>query len=437
MRLRFCRFFGIGLLLVGTAALGQDHFILRPASSGDVSAIAQKYGLTGVEPVDNAGRVYSVTGPANTPPKDLKKDVEHDDQVANFELDQTSGLPEVTQSTAAILDQLPTPTSVSYYGTSVLAFYTTQPAMTLTRLPDVQALGITGTGVVVAIIDTGVDPTHPVLQSQLLPGYDFVHNLAGTASEWIDLTPDNQAALAQSSPSPASKNTVAMVSQSTAAILDQSTAAILDYNHLPHAFGHGTMVAGVVHLAAPTAQIMPLKAFSGDGTANLSDILRAVYYAADNGAKVINMSFTLTKPSAELANAMQYAESKGLICVAAAGNTGRPNVGNPANLPYVLGVASTSNLDVLSTFSSYGKGVFLAAPGEGVVTTYPGMNYAEATGTSFSSPLVAGAGALVEQLAPHLGDDLSEVMGSAKHLKSTGVGHGRLDAYLAMQAAKD
>ena len=80
---------------------------------------------------------------------------------------------------------------------------------------------------------------------------------------------------------PATKNTVAMVSQSTAAILDQSTAAILDYNNLPHAFGHCTMVAGIVHLVAPSAQILPLKAFSGDGTANLSNILRAVYFAAD------------------------------------------------------------------------------------------------------------------------------------------------------------
>jgi subtilisin family serine protease len=81
--------------------------------------------------------------------------------------------------------------------------------------------------------------------------------------------------------------------------------------------------------------------------------------------------------------------------------------------------------------------VFLAAPGEGVVTTYPGMNYAEATGTSFSSPLVAGAGALVVQIAPRLGDDLFEVMARAKHLNSTGIGHGRLDVWQVIHAAKD
>jgi subtilisin family serine protease len=437
MRLRFCQFCCLILGLAGRAALAQNQFILRPATQGTVTTLAQKYGLTVVQPVDDNQKAFVVTGPATAAPKDLEKEVGDDQDVSNFELDQNTGLPEVTQSTAAILDSLPTATSITYYGASVLAFYTAQPAVTLTRIPDAQALGINGTGIVVAIIDTGVDPTHPVLQSQLLPGYDFVHNLPGTASEWIDLTAENQAALAQSSPLPATKNTVAMVSQSTAAILDQSTAAILDYNNLPHAFGHGTMVAGIVHLVAPSAQILPLKAFSGDGTANLSNILRAVYFAADNGARVINMSFTLTAPSAELAKAIQYAASKGVICVAAAGNTGLPGLGNPANLSHVPGVASTSNLDVRSVFSSYGKGVFLAAPGEGVVTTYPGMNYAEATGTSFSSPLVAGAGALLLQYAPHLGDDRLEAMGSAKHLTSTGLGHGRLDAYRVMGAAKD
>jgi len=164
-----------------------------------------------------------------------------------------------------------------------------------------------------------------------------------------------------SSSQASTKNTVALVSQSTAAILDQSTAAILDYNSLPRAFGNGTMVAGIVHSAAPTAQIMPLKAFSSDGSANLSDIPRAVYYA-DHDANIINMAFTLTSSSAELDNAIQYATGKNVICFAAAGNNGRVAVGNPASLKGVMGIASTSNLDALGIFSSYGRGVFLAAP---------------------------------------------------------------------------
>ena len=70
----------------------------------------------------------------------------------------------------------------------------------------------------------------------------------------------------------------------------------MDVSRLPHAFGHGTMVAGLVHVVAPTASIMPLKAFSADGSSNLFDIERAIYYAVDHGAKVINMRFSMDAP---------------------------------------------------------------------------------------------------------------------------------------------
>src|SRR6202023_4203796 len=82
----------------------------------------------------------------------------------------------------------------------------------------------------------------------------------------------------------------AIVNQSSAAILDQSSAAILDQNAKYAAFGHGTMVMGVIHLVAPQAKLLPLKAFHSDGTGYLSDILRAIYYSGQNNDKVINMS---------------------------------------------------------------------------------------------------------------------------------------------------
>ena len=115
----------------------------------------------------------------------------------------------------------------------------------------------------------------------------------------------------------------ARLNQSTVAFLDQSTVAFLD-GKLPAAFGHGTMVAGLVHLVAPTAKIMPLKAFRADGTSRVLDIVRAVYYAADHGATVINMSFSLSGSSPELAEALEYATSRKVICVASAGNMGKP-----------------------------------------------------------------------------------------------------------------
>jgi len=113
---------------------------------------------------------------------------------------------------------------------------------------------------------------------------------------------------------------IANVNQSTAAVLDQSTAAVLD-NPQYAAFGHGTMVMGIIHLVAPQAQLLPLKAFSSDGTGYLSNILHAVYYGVQSGANIINMSFDMTSNSLEFSKAMDYANQNGVICAASAGES--------------------------------------------------------------------------------------------------------------------
>ena len=103
-----------------------------------------------------------------------------------------------------------------------------------------------------------------------------------------------------------------------------------------------------------------------------------------------------------------------------------------------MGIASTSNLDVLSIFSSYGRGVFLAAPGEGVVTTWPGQNHAEATGTSFSSPLVAGTASIELRVFSSITVETKRsAMSRGKYLKSQGIGYRRLDAVRALQKMGD
>src|SRR6202008_1430064 len=116
-----------------------------------------------------------------------------------------------------------------------------------------------------------------------------------------------------------SSTQTSQVNQRTVAVLDQRTVAVLDGSGYS-AFGHGTMTAGIVHLVAPQAKIMPLKAFNADGTGYDSDVLRAIYYAVKNGAKVLNMSFDFSIYSPERARAFSYANSKGVLTVASAGN---------------------------------------------------------------------------------------------------------------------
>src|SRR5262249_17134551 len=271
-------------------------------------------------------------------------------------------------------------------------------------------------------IDTGVDPAHPALANILLTGYDFTRNQSG-GSELTDYP--------FSPPPPCPNCQAAIVNQSTAAVLDQSTAAVLDGT--PYAaFGHGTMVAGVIHLVAPNALILPLKAFRADGTAYLSDILPPIYYAVQNNANVINMSFDFTASSQEMSTAIAYASQSNVILVASAGNDGQNECVYPASLANVMGVASTSDLDTRSTFSNYGSEVWIAAPGEGIVTTYPFGTYSAAWGTSFSAPFVSGGASLLFNINASLGPTgASQAIAHAKQLGSD-LGNGRLDLSQAL-----
>jgi subtilisin family serine protease len=435
--------FSAALLALGLPAAAQNTFMLS-VSPANAQSVISGHGLTVIKELyDGSICVYLVSSPS-TDTSEVEAEVESDLRAVGFEPDQIASLPELsgltqatlTQSNTSILDTLPGRTLVSFFGSTVPSNYTTQAATNIIRLSDARtATHLTGAGVV-GIIDTGADPNHPALLPALVPGYDFTRETT-FVSEFNDLDPALAARLQQSNTSILDAQNVlllnsytAILAQSNTSILDQSNTSILDSTYPD--FGHGTMVAGIVHLIAPTAKIMPLKAFRADGTSNLSDIVRAIYFAADHGVNVLSMSFSMQQSSPGLQAAIQYALGKNVTLIAASGNDGLKTLVFPASYNGVEGIGSTSNLDVRSTFSNYGSGVTLfAAPGEGVITTFPGGGYAAAWGTSFSTPIVAGAASLVIQARPaSKPGDVINALSKAKQISD--MGYGRIDLYVAL-----
>ena len=396
---------------LGAAALGSTCLIL---------------GCIVNEQIDGSlGQLFLITSPPGIPLQTFMQRLLGQAGIVDAEPDL---LLRVTQS-----QTWPTPsglydtTPVGYYGTTVWNGYAHQPAAQIVNLPAVQAqqaFNPIGTGIV-AVIDTGVDTTHPVLQGALTAGYDFTRNQSG-GSELADINQSTMAVVNGAAPAQVNHSTMAVVNQQGYSEFSQSQNAD---------FGHGTMVAGIIHLVAPGAKIMALKSFHADGTGRLSDVLRAIYFAAENSASVVNMSFDFTTYSHELANAVNHATQKGAVCVASVGNDGQPLVVYPAGLSNVIGVASTSNNDTLSSFSNYGQPpVWVGAPGEGIITTYPYGTYAAGWGTSFSAPFVSGTVALLRGISISLDEQLAAQAISHATYISPALGYGRLDIYQAATA---
>ncbi|MGI9083755.1 MAG: S8 family serine peptidase [Aeromicrobium sp.] len=224
----------------------------------------------------------------------------------------------------------------------------------------------TGSGIKVAVVDTGVKSSHSDLSGNVLSGRDF--ESPGTSAN--------------------------------------------DEN------GHGTHVAGIIAALAnnkrgiaglaPRAKILPVRVLGRDGSGTSDNVARGIVYAADQGAKVINLSLGSTIQSTAMRSAVAYAISKNSLVVAAAGNRGCGLLGSPTEYPAaytgVVGVGAVTTSIRRASFSSCGSWVDVVAPGAGIISTMinnsvdlgcsSSANYCTLSGTSFSSPYVAAAGAL-------------------------------------------
>jgi subtilisin family serine protease len=257
----------------------------------------------------------------------------------------------------------------------------------------------TGSGeVTIAVIDTGVDSNHVDLAAKLVAGYNFV----------------------------ARNNNP------------------LDDN------GHGTHVAGIAAASSNNstgvagvdwnARIMPLKVLDAQGSGYDSDVAAAICYAADHGAKVINMSLGGSDYSYTMAEAVNYAFNQGATIVAAAGNDGS-SVSYPGALDHVIAVGALNTDSNVAYFSNRGSALDLTAPGVSILSTVPG-GYQKMSGTSMASPLVAGCASLLLSVNPSWSPSQVEeaLKSGATDLGNPGFdpvfGYGKVNVYASLSGAQ-
>ena len=254
-----------------------------------------------------------------------------------------------------------------------------------------------GAGVTVAILDTGVEGTHPDLSARMVPGWNVYDNNSNTAD----------------------------------------------------VHGHGTRVAGTAAAAfnnsigvagvAGNAKIMPIRISALDGSAYLSAMAQGLTWAADNGARVANISYVCAN-SPTVLSAASYFKSKGGLVTSAAGNYSVEESFAPTSA--MIPVSAVDSTDNKASFSSYGSYVSMSAPGVGIYTTANGGGYASVSGTSFASPVTAGTVALMMAANSTLSNTVIEglLYSNAVDLGAAGrdnmYGYGRVDAGRAVLAAK-
>lgn len=370
-----------------------QQIIVRIQPDQEIGPINLMYGTTVRATIESAG-LFLLQVPGGADERMLQARMNGDARLAWAELNFVQVAPEGS--------------SQSFFLREANSGYFEQASAQVLDLGSAHKLTI-GSGVIVAVVDTGIDATHPVLAGRIAPGgYNFIDNSSDVrdVGNGVDDNGNGQ--------------------------IDEMV-------------GHGTFASSLITLVAPGARILPFKALNSDGVGSTFGVAQSVYAAVERGAHVVNLSLGSIRPTQTLSDACDHASSRGVLVVAAAGNrdASEPQV-YPAALPSVLGVICTNVGDRKSAFSDYGVWVSLAAPGEGVVGAMPGGGYAFASGCSFSGAFVSGGAALVRASRPGASPGLVrfylEFTARNIDLLNPGyhgrLGSGRLDVGAAVAAAR-
>jgi subtilisin family serine protease len=370
-----------------------DQVLARLAPGVEVAEVNGRYGTSTISAVETQ-RVYLLGLPEGSEVEQILPALRADPDVTSASANGVLAVPEAQgRSTMAFADpslQRPDREDQAAVG----------------RIRASQAWGRSrGQGIVVAVLDTGVDAGHPQLAGHIEPGgVDLVDADADPSD-----TPDG---------------------------IDNDGDDLVD-----EAVGHGTFVAGLILAAAPDARILPIRILDSDGVGSADAIASGIEIAVDRGARIVNLSLGMEIESDVLEEVIEeQAREKGIVFVASAGNRDSDQPQYPAGQSEVMAVAATTPGDSKADFSNWGSWVSLSAPGVGLVSVLPAAGMGRWSGTSFSSALVSGEAAVLIGFAPFARSD--EVRGameeSAVELGDFRLnGAGRIDIAAALDLLDD
>jgi hypothetical protein len=328
------------------SVVAPDEVVVKLQPGVALTVINQTYGTTTLRALSPTRSIYLLHVATGADPEQVASAMNKDSRILYAEPNRVTDAPEAIGREAFSWGG---PDEGPYIG---------QYAPELLGLPAAHVIS-QGAGIVVAVIDTGVQLNHPILAPRLTTArIDFVDG---------DGAPDD------------------MFSGGT------------DYGA-----GHGTHVAGIIHLVAPQANIMPIRVLDTDGQGYSFTVAEAILFAAENGADVINLSLGMPYESDFLEDIIEDVTKEGIIVVAAAGNLNSTQQQYPAASECVLGVTAVDAERVKADFASYGNWVRLSAPGVGIYSTLPVDGFGSWNGTSMAAPFASGQAALLLSLNAQL-----------------------------------